>query len=178
MDKFKGISLGGLRQASGGVLGLSRKAAVTLFLLAFFDSFIICKYWQTIVQPQERVTVTEPTDVAIQSLCGGSSTYRGSLCHKERDRSALDAWNAAPGPRSVLWCSNTLPLCHRRRPFQLHVVLQEGHGLDGTHQGATGPSRSGQGHLSQTRLQHGQDQEGDPSNENGQAVSNQLSPTT
>ena len=44
MDKFKGISLGGLRQASGGVLGLSRKAAVTLFLLAFFDSFIICKY--------------------------------------------------------------------------------------------------------------------------------------
>ena len=60
MDKFKGISLGGLRQASGGVLGLSRKAAVTLFLLAFFDSFIICKYWQTIVQPQERVTVTEP----------------------------------------------------------------------------------------------------------------------
>jgi len=80
MDKFKGISLGGLRQASGGVLGLSRKAAVTLFLLAFFDSFII---WVHCVTKKE---IDQHLTLGMQLLAQGQ--YSDALTHFH---SAIDA---------------------------------------------------------------------------------------
>ena len=39
MDRLRGCGLG----QAASVLSISRKAAATLFLLAFFDSFLICE---------------------------------------------------------------------------------------------------------------------------------------
>ena len=82
MDRLRGCGLG----QAASVLSISRKAAATLFLLAFFDSFLIC---ELILLLDKVFLVFKPVkDIRMRmgdSFDGFHFPYRGALRVQERD---------------------------------------------------------------------------------------------